>query len=109
MEVPTISMVSPSLRGTDSSPMASPLSCGCSSPSICARTKPWWRLVMLATATPGLPMVVTTLTSDTWRPAAAPERTLMSACRGGMAPSGAGRELGTLGRAMPGLNSRVFS
>src|SRR4051812_45640966 len=59
--------------------MAAPLIVGLFEPSTCATTKPLERLVIAATATPGLPMVVTTFTSGTSRPAAAPDSTLMLA------------------------------
>src|SRR4051812_29701819 len=62
--------------------MAAPFSVGLFEPSTCATTKPCARLVMAATATPGLPIVVTTLTSGTSRPAAAPDSTLMLAVAG---------------------------
>jgi hypothetical protein len=48
-------------------------------PSTCATTNPWGRFVIAATATPGFPMVVTTFTKATSRPAAAPDMTLIAA------------------------------
>ena len=71
--------MSPFFSVTGSGPMAEPLSVGLFEPSTCATTKPCVRLVIAATATPGLPMVVTTFTSGTSRPAAAPDSTLMLA------------------------------
>src|SRR5947208_5419265 len=97
--------------------MAEPLSVGLLLPSTCATTKPCGRLVIAATATPGLPIVVTTFTSGTCRPAAAPDSTLMLAftwprsatwaaaapagAAGAPAPAGAGALTG--GRIAPGF------
>src|SRR5205085_5219279 len=118
--VPASSSKSPFLSVTGSAPMAAPLSVGLLLPSTCATTKPCGRLVIAATATPGLPMVVTTLTSGTCRPAAAPESTLMlaliwprSACCASAlagAPPAAGAPAGLIGcRIWPGFRMTVFS
>src|SRR4051794_19576925 len=71
--------MSPFFRVTGSALMVEPLRVGLLLPSTWATTKPWGRLVIAATATPGLPIVVTTFTRGTWRPAAAPDSTLMLA------------------------------
>ena len=67
-------------QATGSVWMGAPLTVGLSAPSTCATTNPLGRLVMAATAMPGLPIVVTTLTRATSRPAAAPLSTRMAAC-----------------------------
>src|SRR5205085_2847499 len=124
--VPASSSKSPFLSVTGSAPMAAPLSVGLLLPSTWATTKPWGRLVIAATATPGLPMVVTTFTSGTSRPAAAPESTLMLALAAALpaasgalvapsavaeagAPAGAAAGLAGIGGTMPGLKIMVFS
>ncbi len=63
---------------------------------------------MAATATPGLPMVVTTLTSATSRPAAAPDMTLMAAFPVLPSAGAAGAALAA-GTTDPALMIMVFS
>src|SRR5450759_825342 len=72
---------------------------------------------MAATATPGFPIVVTTLVNDTSRPAAAPDKTLTEAFSTGSAAGRGAKPEGTaeVGAAdgdkapVPGLNIIVFS
>src|SRR3990167_8567746 len=68
---------------------------------------------MEATATPGLPMVVTTLVSATSRPAAAPESTRITADKGaaaaaGAAAGGGGGGGGTIGGGTPPRLEKTF-
>src|SRR5213592_3447378 len=110
--------MSPFFKVTGSALMVEPLRVGLLLPSTCATTKPCGRLVIAATATPGLPIVVTTLTRGTSRPAAAPDSTLIAAARlassavaAAVAPSARAAPAGTTGAGGidPALMIIVFS
>src|SRR5690349_16602092 len=85
-------------------PREAPFRVGYVAPSTWVMKKPFGRLVMTATCSPGLPMVVRFLVRSSVRPAAAPESTWTAASRSGPpAPDGAGASAAGAGGGGAGL------